>query len=359
MAAVAEAPPLPPVRGRSPGGTAARRAARAPVARRRRRGGHGGGGAARRAGAGGRRRRGAEPGEAGGAGGFAAAAAARLPLRGGLVLGLRPGRARRLLHRPGAGDRPRRAPQPPLQVPGGRGEGAGRASPPQQTVWGEEGGSGLWRAPRGMRAPSPVVADSLDCVEWSLLTPLTKEVEAQAEKLKGRFQGDPSFQYEYAEVNAEDAERLLEDGKEPVIKEEDRLIATIDQIDRAVGIIPRGAFVKTPLGSVHENRNFEGLSLTEAKKLSSYFHFTEPVNLKNKTLLEKANWDPSTDFLDSLEHDIPQGSWTVQPEKGGAVVVLRSLLWPGLTSYHVPMTKQYGYVYFGTGEKNLDLPFML
>lgn len=52
---------------------------------------------------------------------------------------------------------------------------------------------------------------------------------------------------------------------------------------------------------------FAGLSLTEAKKLSSYFHFTEPSNLKNKTLLEKANWDPSTDFLDSLEHDIPPG----------------------------------------------------
>lgn len=50
-----------------------------------------------------------------------------------------------------------------------------------------------------------------------------------------------------------------------------------------------------------------GLSLTEAKKLSSYFHFTEPVNLKNKTLLEKADLDPAIDFLDSLEHDIPKG----------------------------------------------------
>ncbi|XP_032851208.2 radial spoke head protein 9 homolog isoform X2 [Tyto alba] len=148
---------------------------------------------------------------------------------------------------------------------------------------------------------------SLDCVEWSLLPPATKEMVAQAEQLKGRFQGDPSFEYEYP--NAEDAERLTEDGKEPIIKEEARLVATIEQIDRAVGIIPRGAFVKTPLGSVHENRNFEGLSLTEAKKLSSYFHFTEPVNLKNKTLLEKADLDPSTDFLDSLEHDIPQGKF--------------------------------------------------
>lgn len=52
----------------------------------------------------------------------------------------------------------------------------------------------------------------------------------------------------------------------PTIKEEARLVATIEQIDKAVGIIPRGAFLKTPHGSVHENRNFEGkfsLSISE------------------------------------------------------------------------------------------------
>lgn len=53
---------------------------------------------------------------------------------------------------------------------------------------------------------------------------------------------------------------------------------------------------------------FLGLSLSEAKKLSSYFHFREPVELKNKTLLEKAALDPSLDFMDSLEHDIPKGN---------------------------------------------------
>ncbi|NWI61926.1 RSPH9 protein, partial [Calyptomena viridis] len=99
---------------------------------------------------------------------------------------------------------------------------------------------------------------SLNCLDWSLLTPATKEMVAQAEQLKGRFQGDPSFAYNLAEINAEAAERLFEGGKEPVIKEEARLIATIEEIDRAVGIAPRGAFVKTPLGSVQENRHFEG-----------------------------------------------------------------------------------------------------
>nr|KAF6506111.1 hypothetical protein HJG63_007941 [Rousettus aegyptiacus] len=143
------------------------------------------------------------------------------------------------------------------------------------------------------------------------------------------------------------------------IKEETRLVSIIDQIDKAVAIIPRGALFKTPFGPVHVNRTFEGLSLSEAKKLSSYFHFREPVELKNKTLLEKAALDPSLDFMDSLEHDIPKGSWSIQMERGNALVVLRSLLWPGLTFYHAPHTKNCGYIYVGTGEKNIDLPFML
>uniref|UniRef100_A0A8D2QVH7 Radial spoke head protein 9 homolog n=1 Tax=Zosterops lateralis melanops TaxID=1220523 RepID=A0A8D2QVH7_ZOSLA len=200
----------------------------------------------------------------------------------------------------------------------------------------------------------------LNCVDWSLLTPASREMLALAEQVKGRFQGDPSFEYNLAEMNVQILTVVFEHLiVTPVMKEEARLTATIELIDRAVGIVPRGAFVKTPLGTVHENRHFEGLSLAEAKKLSSYFHFTDPVNLKNKTLLEKADLDPSTDFLDSLEHDIPRGSWSIQLEKAGTVVVLRSLLWLGLTFYHVPMTKQFGYIYFGTGEKNLDLPFML
>ncbi|XP_034818054.2 radial spoke head protein 9 homolog isoform X3 [Pan paniscus] len=95
------------------------------------------------------------------------------------------------------------------------------------------------------------------------------------------------------------------------IKEETRLVSVIDQIDKAVAIIPRGALFKTPFGPTHVNRTFEGLSLSEAKKLSSYFHFREPVELKNKTLLEKADLDPSLDFMDSLEHDIPKGSEAV------------------------------------------------
>ena len=55
----------------------------------------------------------------------------------------------------------------------------------------------------------------------------------------------------------------------------------------------------------------------------------------------------------------PSGSWSVQYEKGCGLVTLRSLHWLGFVFYHVPETRKFGCIYVGTGEKNLDLPFML
>jgi radial spoke head protein 9 len=53
------------------------------------------------------------------------------------------------------------------------------------------------------------------------------------------------------------------------------------------------------------------------------------------------------------------GSWSIQFERGSGLVTLRSLHWLGFTFYHVPGTRKCGSVYVGTGNKNLDLPFML
>ncbi|XP_057350378.1 radial spoke head protein 9 homolog isoform X8 [Manis pentadactyla] len=149
---------------------------------------------------------------------------------------------------------------------------------------------------------------SLNCMEWSLLPPATEEMLVQTSVVKGRFIGDPSHQYEHTELQkVNEGDKVFEEVVVQ-IKEETRLVSVIDQIDKAVAVIPRGALIKTPFGPVHVNRTFEGLSLSEAKKLSSYFHFREPVELKNKTLLEKADLDPSLDFMDSLEHDIPKAN---------------------------------------------------
>lgn len=52
------------------------------------------------------------------------------------------------------------------------------------------------------------------------------------------------------------------------------------------------------------------------------------------------------------------GCWSLQINQGGASTVLRSLIWLGMVMYHNPGTPKFGYFYCGTGEKNLDIPFM-
>ncbi|XP_078502826.1 radial spoke head protein 9 homolog [Lissotriton helveticus] len=201
---------------------------------------------------------------------------------------------------------------------------------------------------------------SLNCIDWSLLPPATDEIIALCSLVKGRFMGDPSHEYEYVEkkIVGEGDTAYTEENTIP-IKEETRLIGTIELIQREAAVVPRGAYVKTPVGHIRVNQCFPGLTVFEAKKLSSYFHFTDTLEPKKKSLLEKADLEPSIDFLQSLEHDVPKGTWSLQFERGNSVVVLRSLLWVGLTFYHVPHSQQHGYIYVGTGEKNIDLPFML
>nr|CAB3265811.1 RSP9 uncharacterized protein LOC100179789 [Phallusia mammillata] len=201
---------------------------------------------------------------------------------------------------------------------------------------------------------------SLNCVDWHLLPPASEAMKEKAAVVRGRLMGDPSYEYEHTDVRrVKDGEEYTEEEVTIQIKEEDRVAAIVSTINEEASIVPRGAFIKTPLGEVHTNRSFEGLTVTESGKLASYMHFREAQNLNSKSIKEKADLDPSIDFLDNIEDDIPKGSWSLQFERGSGLVCIRSLQWVGLTFYHVPNTTKFGCIYVGTGEKNFDIPFML
>nr|XP_020479338.1 radial spoke head protein 9 homolog isoform X2 [Monopterus albus] len=202
---------------------------------------------------------------------------------------------------------------------------------------------------------------SFNCMDWFLLPLATDSMIEQVSKAaKGRFIGDPSHVYEHLEIHKQgEGDKAEEEGIVTKVKEENRLAVTVHQIDEEASVVPRGAFVKNPHGLVQMNRTFGGLSQSEAGKLDSFFHFCKPKNLNKKSILEMGELNPAIDFLDVLSDDIPKGSWSLQFECASRACVLRSLLWLGLTFYHVPMTPQHGYIYIGDGTKNLDLPFML
>ncbi|KAK3597405.1 hypothetical protein CHS0354_040135 [Potamilus streckersoni] len=201
---------------------------------------------------------------------------------------------------------------------------------------------------------------SKDCIHWGLLPPATRQMRDTSKLAKGRFTGDPSFEFEHSETKkVGEGEETAEEEETINIKEEDRLSSVIADIDEDVRIVPRAAFIKTPLAHVIPNRSFEGLTVSESAKLCNYMHFRHPKLLLEKSLLQRANLDKAIDFLDTLEEDIPKGSWSMQFERGSGLLTLRSLLWQGYVFYHIPGTRKFGSVYMGTGEKNLDLPFML
>lgn len=201
---------------------------------------------------------------------------------------------------------------------------------------------------------------SHDCVKWKLLNPATEEHLEKLANCRGRFTGDPSHEFECKTV------KLVGSGEDEVIeeeinllKEEDRLAAVIGEIEKEATIVPRGAFILQPTGEIVKNRLFEGLSDNEAAKFGNYFHFKAPELLEQKSPLYRANLDKAVDFLDPIDEDQPKGCWSLQFERGSALVLLRSLKWPGSTFFHVPCTSSFGSLYFGIGERNKDIPFML
>lgn len=120
-------------------------------------------------------------------------------------------------------------------------------------------------------------------------------------------------------------------------------------------------------------------------------HLRKPELLDARKLLLNANLDPSLDFMDTLDLDLPMGRqkvtsssenlvsgqivikvreiivhpgcigcWSMQQESaGGRLVLLRSLLWPGYVFFHQVSKAKFGSLYIGSGLKNIDLPFML
>ncbi|KAL3321240.1 Radial spoke head protein 9 [Cichlidogyrus casuarinus] len=203
---------------------------------------------------------------------------------------------------------------------------------------------------------------SKDCIVWGLLPiPSPEEIE-KSSYFKGRFTGDPAFEFEFTDIKqvAGEGDELIETEEIISMKEENRLAAVIARIDYDAQIIPRGAYIRVATGRVLRNKSFEGLTVAEAGKLSSYLHMRDPRRLPYVRINNpRVRTDKAIDFLDCVEDDIPKGCWAIQFEGGNNLAFVKSLLWMGFVLYHVPETNWYGSVYSGTGEYNIDLPFML
>jgi hypothetical protein len=101
------------------------------------------------------------------------------------------------------------------------------------------------------------------------------------------------------------------------------------------------------------------LSIIETTQLSSYEHLREPQDLDLLFHLRKRTVAPSGAFLDTLDRDAPKGSWSVNSRAGGLFVELRSLVWPGYVLNATAGAPTFTSAYFGDGQRNKDLYFIM
>lgn len=182
------------------------------------------------------------------------------------------------------------------------------------------------------------------------------ELTQKAEAVEGMFSGEPDKPLEEAPEDGGDA---LEEGEaKNIFREEHRLAQTVLAIDFDTATCPKGAFYVAPSHQVLENAGFEGLNYEASGQLGSYYHLRAAVGAEPKAALGKPGLVRSTDFLDSLSND-PASSWSVQFNSSKTASSLRSLVWPGYFFFHKINSNQYGGAYFGHGQRNNDLAFMI
>mmetsp|Transcript_160428 Transcript_160428/g.389570 ORF Transcript_160428/g.389570 Transcript_160428/m.389570 type:complete len:277 (+) Transcript_160428:63-893(+) len=192
------------------------------------------------------------------------------------------------------------------------------------------------------------------------LPELSDEFAEKAASLAAqRLKGDPS-----ALPDGEEEDDGGDDDDEDAPKKErfsevHRLAHAVRAIDRDTAVVPRGAFLVTATHNVVRNTGFTGLDSTAGASLDNYFHYREPINLARKTALERAGMVQSTDFLDPLSEDAPRGIWAVRVDRAAGVATLRSLSWPGYFFFHELGTGNFGGAYFGYGQANGDIGFMV
>lgn len=139
------------------------------------------------------------------------------------------------------------------------------------------------------------------------------------------------------------------------MKEEERLAVMVCTIDAECAMLPAGALTKMPDGTVVDSPTYAGLDYGKASDVQSFVLINQP---KPGDVLADAT-TASTDFCTSAATLQPKGALVPKFDESINIVTWRSLLYPGFYAYTMVGFPMHGYCYFGSGEKNGDIAFML
>ncbi|KPA74263.1 hypothetical protein ABB37_09268 [Leptomonas pyrrhocoris] len=256
---------------------------------------------------------------------------------------------------------------------------------------------------------------------WTLLTDLTDAQAALCEALRGPYQGTPSYEYRtrqdlpaetdeaamtippqddvlagaLADIAAaraaagennegeEEEEEERADDEEGEEDEEDaaplpaprkrgprfRIVSVTEAMrvahfvqlhDVDCRLTVRGMYVLQD-GEAEGVRNgtFGGQPLHHAKKPSCYLKMAMLGKAERNRVLYGPTYNPHTDYLMPITDDAPAGVWSVKYDATANVVSVRNLFYEGSLFWYRPGTLECGQLYYGAGERNFDVCFML
>merc|ERR1712216_149856 len=99
--------------------------------------------------------------------------------------------------------------------------------------------------------------------------------------------------------------------EKPVIREAQRLAFLVALIDEDTAVVPAGAYAL----SGHEatpGLGFRGLTWDQASDFKNYQHFRPAKDLAALKIAAKDDVEFHSNFLDTLDADLPSGSWVTR-----------------------------------------------
>lgn len=195
-----------------------------------------------------------------------------------------------------------------------------------------------------------------DAVSWAQLPAVTDEMLSDCAKIATPgilLSGDPGKEFELkADPVPEDSE---EEPEKKYVSEVTRIAVMVSAIDSECAMLPGGALIKQPSGKVEDSQTFKGLDFAKATALKSYVF----INMRKGVSINADAITASTDFLTSCDEKVPKGALVKKFDESMNVVCWRSLVYEGFVAYSMVGAPMHGYCYFGMGQKNSDIAFML
>lgn len=212
--------------------------------------------------------------------------------------------------------------------------------------------------------PEPVITlpaadDVLSSAKAALQTKSADEEDEEDEEEGDEEEGDEEEEGEEEEVEEIRPKKKKAKFMILSLKEHFRLSHFVKLHDSECRLAIRGEYIL--MGGKHgePNRAFSGQELHCAMKPSCYLKAAHWGSAARNAQVYGPTYNVHTDYLSPITDDMPAGRWSVKYDASMNVVAVQNMFFEGSLFWYRPGTIQHGQVYYGSGERNLELCFLL